>query len=54
MLNNASCFSFSEVRYTYDQTVLLQIFGELFDLLKQLTKRHLSPKVGNPNFMRES
>lgn len=36
--------SFSEVRYTYDQTVLLQVFGELFDLLKQLTKRHLSPK----------
>lgn len=36
--------SFSEVNYTYDRELLVDYFGCVFDLLRSLIKRHISPK----------
>ncbi|KAL5259252.1 hypothetical protein ACHWQZ_G009643 [Mnemiopsis leidyi] len=36
--------SFYEVNYTYDRELLVDYFGCVFDLLRNLIKRHISPK----------
>lgn len=36
--------SFYEVKFTYDQQILQDLFKDIFDLLKQITRRHISSK----------